>query len=114
VTKEEPLLIDPAADNPAIHLAFHQEFYRPMPSSRRGQATIDAFGLNEVARAEHRWDVLAVLVQLKRLRPHLAEAVATDPTSRELAARLADLDSLIAARQSDTAEYAAMARAVFR
>jgi uncharacterized protein (TIGR02646 family) len=114
VTKEEPLLIDPAADDPAAHLTFHQELYRPMPSSRRGKTTIDAFGLNEMARAEHRRDHFIKLRTVMNARPYFAEACRANPSSLELAQQLSDIDALLAESQADSAEYAAMARAVFR
>lgn len=114
LSKEEPLLIDPSAEDPATHLTFHQEFYRPMPASRRGKATIDAFGLNEMARAEHRRDLLVKLETVMKARPYIAEACRVNPSSLRLVRQLNDIDALILASQADFGEYAAMARVVFR
>ena len=114
VSGEEPLLIDPSADDPAGHLTFHREFYRPKPSSRWGKITLDAFGLNEVARAEHRRDLLVRLEAMREARPFIAEACRANPSSLEKARLLNDIDALIAASQTESAEYAAMVRAAFR
>ena len=114
VSKEESLLIDPSADDPVAHLTFHQELYRPMASSRRGKVTIDAFGLNDPRRLEDRREKLASLNLMTDHRRLLIDACRKDPSSVELAKALEDLGVRIVAIQSDSAEYAAMARAVFR
>ena len=114
IAREEPLLIDPSSEDPATDLTFDREFYRPLPSTRRGKVTIDTFGLNKPDRTEHRQDILAVLMLMSRYRLILVEACRQDPSSGERALELAELNTLIAARQSDSAEYAAMARSIFR
>src|SRR5438067_4779987 len=61
VPAEEPLLIDPSSEDPARHLAFHEELPRPARGSRKGKATIEFLGLDREELAEHRRDRLASL-----------------------------------------------------
>ncbi len=113
LAREEPLLIDPSSDNPDDHLTFDREFYRPLPSSKQGKCTIDTFGLNHPNRVEQRRDRLITLGMLKDARQRLAEACRVN-TSPPEQAKLSELETYIVESQSDSAEYAAMARSIFR
>jgi uncharacterized protein (TIGR02646 family) len=53
---EEPLLIDPAKEDPAMLISFRQEVAFPIDDHRRARITIEILGLNrvELARISHR------------------------------------------------------------
>lgn len=108
ISKEKPLLIDPAAQNPSDYIGFRGERAFAKKGCREGVTTIEALGLNREELAENRRKRLQDLQALVLLCELLREAVVHDP------ARLPDLhkwEAKLEEKQQDAAEYAAMARA---
>jgi uncharacterized protein (TIGR02646 family) len=116
---EEPLLLNPAEDEPSHYLRFSGEFVFPVRKSRRGQVTIDVLGLNRPELASLRRKHLVWLTELVECRrlflTAIREAEAADkeppPGYQE---KVASFDVLFADLSSDSAEYAAMVRAALR
>jgi uncharacterized protein (TIGR02646 family) len=102
ITAEDPLLIDPAQEDPEALISFRQEVPYAVGGNARGAATIDALGLQREALAEQRRDRLAIVATLRSiidsgLESHAAEA-------RRM------LDDM----RKDSAQYASMTRAFLR
>lgn len=101
IGNEEPLFIDPAADDPAEHIGFREEIPYAIPGSARGRATIDALGLKlRPELVESRRDHLAPLKLLAEALKKLGDS----PLGDRIRA------NLIRAKE-DRSEYASMARA---
>ncbi len=101
--REQPLLIDPAVEDPALHLTFERECVRAL--SARGEVCIGILGLDHPMLEERRRDRLNLLDSLRLCLELLRER--GDP---QLKARIhAAIDDSL----SDSAEFAAMARAAF-
>jgi uncharacterized protein (TIGR02646 family) len=112
---EEPLFVSPEED-PSRHLRFRAEYLHAFRRSRRGQATIDALGLNRSELAERRRDHWAVVQKLIECRQLFADAVrqaqaAGEDSPARYREQVAKLDAQLAQMSSDSAEYAAMTRA---
>ena len=120
LTQEAPLLLNPAAGDPAAHLTFADEVARPLTPA--GKATIAACALNRVALLADRRE------RLRHLRNEevLARIFEADPpllTLAQLVKLYGSVEELsrqiVAARLAcqrathDAAEYAGMARANF-
>lgn len=110
LANEEPLLIDPAAQHPSVHITFEREYVLPVSGSREGAVTIEVLGLNREELIEVRRDRLTQLERLVWLRDLLREKVAitSDPECRD---RLNSVETTLQASQENRGEYAAMARA---
>lgn len=120
LTQETPLLLNPAATDPAAHLIFTDEVVQPL--TPQGQASIAAYALNRVALLADRRE------RLRHLRNEevLARIFEADPPliALEQLVRLYGSDEelsrqVVLARQAyqrathAAAEYAGMARANF-
>lgn len=109
---EDPLLIDPGHVDPSTLIGFHEEYAYAVADCAEGRTTIEALGLNREELAEQRrkrledFRVLVTAIRLAR------KQTALGPSPR-LADQLRVLEDLMAKRQEDAGEYAAMARAYF-
>jgi uncharacterized protein (TIGR02646 family) len=111
ISKEKPLLIDPAQD-PALYIDFRNEYAVAVNRCLEGVTTIDVLGLNREELAEVRRKRLQDLRILLVARDALREIVASTSTpSSERITQLQECENEIKARQEATAEYSAMARA---
>ncbi len=108
--KEEPLLVDPAAQGPARYIGFRQEYAFAIKGCSEGEATITILGLNREELVEVRRDRLARLKQLLLLEELLREKIATAP-SAAVSSQLAEVEATLATSTQVEGEYAAMARA---
>jgi uncharacterized protein (TIGR02646 family) len=116
VGAEQPLFIDPAADNPEEHIEFRDERAYPRDRSRRGRRTIDALQLNRRELLLDRLNYLVLLRKLKLTRDQVAARVGRAKAGRQAPekqdlARLREFDRDLDERRQPSAEYAAMARA---
>ncbi len=97
---EEPLFIDPSADDPELSISFRREVPFPVKGDPRGRATITELGLDRLKLNERRlelYEMLKTLYEIARMKPPLPES----GEARRLLDRAAE----------DSAEYAGMARA---
>lgn len=109
VGAEQPLLLHPCRDDPAMHLTFNGVVAVAVNQSPRGIATIDVAGLNRPAIKEERLRRRNVLVEVCEARADIRRQLARQPTPDVLSA-LTRLDRVIATAVADDAEFAAMAR----
>jgi 5-methylcytosine-specific restriction endonuclease McrA len=65
--EDEPLLIDPSAEDPFDHLALSLSVGEYRPRSRKGEATIDVLGLNRAILVAGRLHARSVVGQALRL-----------------------------------------------
>jgi hypothetical protein len=101
VTAEEPLLLDPAVDDPEVFIGFREEVPYAIDGNVRGRTTIEVLKLERPELAEKRWDRLE---KVKALRI-VAESDAPDAAwARNVLQRM----------QQDGEEYASMTRAALR
>lgn len=107
VSNEAPLVIAPS-ENPEKHITFVGETAVPVKNSRRGIATIAILDLNRDELAKRRRTLRAYLLALLKSRNLLAARAET----KEEQDHLDSLNQLLAQAITDTAEYAAMARAM--
>jgi uncharacterized protein (TIGR02646 family) len=110
LANEEPLLIDPATQDPSLFIGFSEEYAFAVNGCREGVTTIDVLGLNREELAEYRRKRLQDLRILRELCNTLREIVASNPTP-ERSAQLQEYETELQSRLADTAEYSAMARA---
>lgn len=113
---EEPLLLNPADDEPSQYLQFSGEFVFPVRKSRRGQATIDTLKLNRDQLAGQRRKHLKILMELVECRKLLLGEIQEAETNGEepppgYREKVASLDALFDEWSSESAEYTAMVRA---
>jgi hypothetical protein len=101
VTAEDPLLLDPAVDDPEAFISFRQEVPYAVGGNARGAATIRLLGLGREALAERRRDRLG---HVKALRNLIKLGGSEAAEARTLLQRM----------QRDSEEYAAMTRAFLR
>lgn len=102
VTAEEPLLIDPAADDPESFISFRQEVPYAIAGSERGEATIRIMGLLRDPLVEQRRK------QLDRVRAFRdLVAIGVEPYATEARNKLDEM-------KQDSEEYASMTRAFLR
>ena len=109
-SKEKPLLVDPAAQEPSDYIGFREEYAFAVNGCREGDTTIEALGLNREKLAEYRRKRLQDLRILLVARDALREIIATNPSPERLT-QLQECETELQLRREDTAEYAAMARA---
>ncbi len=100
IAQESPLFVNPAAEDPAQSISFHDEVPFPVDGSPRGAATIRALGLDRRELSEDR------LEHLQRIRLVIKLALLSPDTADGRQAR-----SLVERACSDGGEYAAMVRA---
>lgn len=106
LSRESPLLIDPASEDPAEYIGFRQEVCFPINDQHRARATIDILGLNRTALVEERRSLLGSLTLLRRAREELAVSPMTSG-AREM---INEIDNNLAKAVSNVGEFAAMAR----
>ncbi len=106
VSREKPLLLDPARDSPKKHLTYTDEMVRAL--DQRGTVTIEVLGLNRPELVEQRLERLRMLKLVKDCRRSIEQKPRPHSTQdRETIAKCnrALKDAILA-----EAEYAAMAR----
>lgn len=103
VASEQPLFIDPSAEDPTPFITYREHVPIAVGGDGRGERTIESLGLRRVELQRDREE------HLERLK--LLRVVATSP---EVPQRLRDeAAALIARSMTDAAEYASMCRAAF-
>jgi len=101
LSREDPLLVDPEADDPEVHVGFRKEYAYPISDSPKARTTIETVGLNREELAERRRDRIAILEQVRIL------AELDIPEGEE--AR-----GVLEAAVLSSGEYASMTRALLR
>jgi len=100
-SKEQPLLIDPSAEDPAQFIGFREEVAFAMGDNVRGRTTIEMLKLNErkdlVERRRERLEIFRVMSKVPALGPGSQEA--------------ADAEAWVRKAISNAGEYSAMLRA---
>jgi uncharacterized protein (TIGR02646 family) len=111
IKNEQPLFIHPAIEDPSEFLEFHEEYLRAIDDNPRGKATIEALGLNREKLVEVRRDSLRRTKVLIECRNQFVHRLATgyDPAYAD---QIAAIDTELMRCAMDSAEYAAMVRAV--
>jgi uncharacterized protein (TIGR02646 family) len=121
LTQEAPLLLNPAAVDPAAHLTFTDEVARPLTSE--GKATIAACALNRVAlladrreRLRHlrNEEVLGRLLEADPPLMTLEQLISLYGSEKELSRQIVAARLAYQRATHATAEYAGMARANFK
>ncbi len=123
LAQEQPLLIDPATEDPARYLTFRQDAIAPKRASRRGKACIEAFGLARPELINRRIEHLKRLTHARiigALDLSLPLSATASQFLRDARLSLAEGQALVAdARRIwqeaalDAAEFAGMVRANF-
>jgi uncharacterized protein (TIGR02646 family) len=120
ISQEEPLLINPAVEDPAELLEFRENLIRARNGHPRGEATIKVFGLDRKELEDMRLARFSLfrlwiphVKQLIRTRDRIARRVNKAP-SPENRKDLAEAETLLEQFIGDSAEYAAMIRAALR
>ncbi|MDB5306405.1 MAG: hypothetical protein JWO38_607 [Gemmataceae bacterium] len=109
VSKEKPLLLNPATDPIDQHITYIDETTAPVNGSRKGAATIKLLGLNRPELIDKRRLLRKDLLLMKDLRAQLMRNAGSSPSAD--AQRLLDkLNQRLAEAVQNTAPYAAMAR----
>jgi uncharacterized protein (TIGR02646 family) len=98
---EEPMLINPADEEPGGFIGFREEIAFPIDDHPRAHTTIEVLGLNREAMAEHRRDHLIPFKRLRQALPLLP------PGSEEAREILALFEEAVLPR----AQYSSMIRA---
>ncbi|MGL4551126.1 MAG: hypothetical protein ACRC33_08060 [Gemmataceae bacterium] len=114
VASEEPIFIDPAAEDPERHISFRDEVAHPVNGRARGRATIDALGLNRDRLREYRKAFIGVVREYRDARDVLRaqqRAGSLSPADQQL---LAAMDARLALLVQENSQYAAMTRALLR
>jgi len=120
LAQEAPLLLNPAAENPAAHLTFQEEVATGLTA--KGQASISAYGLNRTAllavrrdrlRSARHTDTLARLLAADPPVVDLKHLIALYGSEEKLSWHIAE--ARLAQRHAtlDHAEFAGMVRANF-
>ncbi len=111
VGREQPLLIDPGAEEPADFLMFDDEYAKASDGSLKGATTIEVLGLNREELATRRRTRLAALRLLLDARRQLLSR-RRDLTANATELRnLRNINAYLQEQRQDRAEYAAMMRA---
>jgi uncharacterized protein (TIGR02646 family) len=120
IDDEQPLLVNPAFEDPARFIEFRKNLVHAVGSNPRGLATIKVFGLNRKELEDRR---LTWFLWFRRLIPQIVELINTretiarlieDHPSYERLKDLTDVDAQIEQFVGDSAEYAAMVRSALR
>jgi len=109
-THEDPLLIDPSAIDPALHIKFRGEYAHPIRRSLKGRTTIKILGLNREELVVVRRARLNRLRQLVRLVPLLRQQMNTQP-SANIEELFEEVEQELTASVQVDAEYSSMALA---
>lgn len=120
VSRERPLLINPAIEDPSEFLEFRENIILAINGNARGVKSIEVFGLDRPMMEDRR---LAWFLSFRLLKPYvrrlirnrdkLARLVAKSPTP-ELRRDLAEAEGHVERYIGDSAEYAAMNRAALQ
>jgi hypothetical protein len=113
IKNEQPLFIHPAMEDPSDFLEFDEQYLCAIDDNVRGQATIEALGLNRDKLVEKRGDALKKLKLLIKFRDHISSQI-IEKSVPELVDQLTEIDEHLSDCTSDSGEYAAMVRAVLR
>lgn len=105
ISREEPMFIDPSAEDPARHIGFREEYPYAIDGSPRGEATWRALGLARPNLAERRRDHLQ---RIQALRD--AFRLLRRKRDRESRAVAEEIDAQLRQAVHDQAEYAALTR----
>ena len=120
IAGEEPLLVNPALEDPAHFLEFRRNLVHAINDNPRGTATIKVFGLNRKELEDKR---MTSFLWFRQLIPHVVELINTretivnlieDHPSFEHRKDLAEVETQLEQFIGDSAEYAAMTRATLR
>jgi len=109
VAQEDPLLIDPATEEPEQFISFHDEVPYAVDADARGLATIAALGLDRDELSEMRRDLLAQV----RARARIVQLAAERPDDSQVQACAAAARRILRDARRDDAQYAGMVRANF-
>jgi uncharacterized protein (TIGR02646 family) len=107
VTQEAPLFLQPAQQDPELHIGFRKEIPYAINGSPTGKATIKALGLDRELLNEVRRDRLAELIFLRKVVGQEAKLSA----SAEGKQIVQDAKTFLSMAVTDVGEFAAMARA---
>ena len=107
VSREEPLLIHPAQEDPALLIGFRQEVPYAIRGSRRARETIRLLGLNRSDLTEKRRGCLKNLILLRDVVGQSAKLRGSVAGRRVLA----EAEDVLQKATLDSAEFASMARA---
>jgi uncharacterized protein (TIGR02646 family) len=117
IANEEPLLINPAVEDPSKFLEFRENLIQAIGGNARGERTIDVFGLNRKELEDFRltwflWfrQLIPFVVELIKTREKIASKVIQCP-SLELTEHLIEINARIEQFVGDSAQYTAMVRA---
>jgi hypothetical protein len=111
ISREEPLLINPAIEDPGDFLEFRENVIHSIDGDPRGTKTIEVLGLNRVKMAERRLDVLGKLKALLKAREAFRSV---RKPGRDVMDLIKEIDEQLERWVEDSAEYAAMIRAALR
>lgn len=106
LSREQPLYIHPADENPEEHITFREAVASPHKGSRRGQIAIRDLGLNRTELVEKRLTLLDLFRQL-------IQVIALFPDSPEAEKARQLLRERLEYYAGPSAEYSAMIRANF-
>ena len=107
ISLEEPLLVNPTAEEPSHHLTFGS-FGEPVPITEKGKVSIAVYNLDTRRLNEQRRRVICEMTRLLKMRI-IAKTTPVQAGRREI---LAEISALIGCRTTRSAPYAAAARAV--
>lgn len=112
ITREQRLLIHPGWDEPEDFVGFHDFTPYPLRNRSEGRVTIDVVGLGRAELADQRrfhFDRVHLIV---RAHAQARRVQRSRPLTVAQATLLTDMETELAALQLDSAEYAAMTRAL--
>ncbi len=101
IAQERPLLVNPAADDPASFITFHEHRAVAVDGASRGAASICAYGLNRQTIRTRRRSVIELL---ERMLDLIAELPANHP-------KVVDAEEFLRRLGAPSGEYSAMVRA---
>ncbi len=107
---EQPLFVDPGAEDPMAFIEFRREYAAAVAGNARGKATIKALALNRPALTEHRRDRRELLRSLLTM---LAIAVRRELSDGNVHECTQALNKIIGA-VADDSEYSSMVRSLLR
>jgi uncharacterized protein (TIGR02646 family) len=120
ISYEQPLLIDPAVEDPAQFLEFRENRVYAIGNNARGETTIEIFGLNRKELVDMRlawflWfrELIPLVIQLINTREKIVRKAIKHPSS-ELTEDLNSINKRIEQFIGRSAQYTAMVRAVFQ
>jgi uncharacterized protein (TIGR02646 family) len=114
LSREQPLLINPATTDPGKHIEFQREVAVPVHRSRKGQATIDVAGLNREELREMRFKRLEEIEAFLNVRRLLTALLARPDPPPETAQTSAEVSRILEEACREDAPFSAMVRALCR